>query len=76
MRAVSILVHADPGDRVEIVSDMPVKASTPAKRAGLKDIENAKGMQGVVVHYEFDDGYEACQCVATSLPLTVLLDAD
>ena len=52
-----------PGDRVEIVSDMPVK-----------EIENAKGMRGVVVHYEFDDGYECCQTLSTSLPVEVLLD--
>ena len=52
-----------PGDRVEIVRDVQVK-----------DIENAKGMQGVVTHYEFADGYESCQTCRTSNPVTVLLD--
>ena len=37
------------GDRVKIVNDVK-----------LKDIENTKGMEGLVLHYEFDDGYEAC----------------
>ena len=53
-----------PGDRVKIVSDAKVKEL------------DVKGRQGVVTHYEFDDGYEACQCVATSCPLTVLLDEE
>lgn len=53
-----------PGDRVEIIGD-DVK---------VKGIENAKGMQGVVTHYEFDDGYEACQTCSTSVPVAVLLD--
>ena len=52
-----------PGDRVEIVSDVQVK-----------EIENAKGLRGVVTHFEFDDGYESCQTCSTSRPLTVLLD--
>eukprot|EP00747_Dinoflagellata_sp_TGD_P220057 gnl/TRDRNA2_/TRDRNA2_92069_c1_seq2.p1 gnl/TRDRNA2_/TRDRNA2_92069_c1~~gnl/TRDRNA2_/TRDRNA2_92069_c1_seq2.p1 ORF type:complete len:109 (+),score=14.29 gnl/TRDRNA2_/TRDRNA2_92069_c1_seq2:46-327(+) len=52
-----------PGDRVEIVEDI-----------GVTGIENVKGMQGVVTHYEFDDGYESCQTCSTSCPVTVLLD--
>lgn len=52
-----------PGDRVKIVNDVKVK-----------DIENAKGMQGVVSHYEFDDGYEACQTCSTAVPVAVVLD--
>ena len=52
-----------PGDRVEVVGDVKVK-----------DIENAKGMCGVVTHFEFDDGYEACQTCSTTFPVTVLLD--
>ena len=52
-----------PGDRVEVVADIKVK-----------DIENAKGMQGVVTNFEFDDGYESCQTCSTSCPVTVLLD--
>lgn len=52
-----------PGDRVEIVGDVKVK-----------DIDNAKGMQGTVTHYEFDDGYESCQTCSTSCPVTVLLE--
>ena len=54
-----------PGDLVEIVADVQVQ-----------DIENAKGMRGVVTHYEFDDGYESCQTCSTSRPLTVLLRGD
>ena len=52
-----------PGDRVEVVADIKVK-----------DIENAKGMQGVVTNFEFDDGYESCQTCSTSRPVAVLLD--
>ena len=52
-----------PGDRVKIVSDIKVK-----------EIENANGMQGTVVHFEFDDGYESCQTCSSSCPVTVLLD--
>lgn len=52
-----------PGDRVEVIRDVKVK-----------EIENTKGMQGVVTHYEFDDGYESCQTCSTSCPVTVLLD--
>lgn len=54
-----------PGDRVKIVSEMQVK-----------EVENAKGMQGVVVHYEFDDGYECCQTLSTSMPLMVVLESE
>ena len=52
-----------PGDRVEIINSMKVK-----------EIEDAKGMQGTVTHYEFDDGYESCQTCSTSCPVSVLLD--
>ena len=52
-----------PGDRVKVVNDVKVK-----------EIENANGMQGVVVHFEFDDGYESCQTCSSSCPVTVLLD--
>jgi hypothetical protein len=52
-----------PGDRVKVVGDCKVK-----------EIENAKGMTGVVTHFEFDDGYESCQTCSTSCPVTVLLD--
>ena len=52
-----------PGDRVKIVSEEPVKT-----------ISNPKGMEGVVTHYEFDDGYEACQTCSTSCPVTVMLE--
>ena len=52
-----------PGDRVEVVADVKVK-----------DIESTKGMTGVVTHFEFDDGYEACQSCTTTTPVTVLLD--
>ena len=52
-----------PGDIVKIVTDIKVK-----------EIENAKGMQGLVTHYEFDDGYESCQTCSTSRPVVVLLD--
>ena len=52
-----------PGDRVEVVNSVKVK-----------EIEDVKGMQGVVSHYEFDDGYESCQTCSTSCPVTVLLD--
>uniref|UniRef100_A0A7S2NLV3 NAD(P)-binding domain-containing protein n=1 Tax=Haptolina brevifila TaxID=156173 RepID=A0A7S2NLV3_9EUKA len=53
-----------PGDRVEIVGAIAVR-----------EMEDARGMHGVVLHFEFDDGYEACQTCSTSCPLTVLLDA-
>lgn len=59
-----------PGDRVKIVNDMQVTFK------GETQIDNANGMEGLVIHYEFDDGYEACQCVATAFPLTVLLALD
>ena len=39
-----------------------------------KEIPNAEGMRGVVVHYDFDDGYESCQTCQSSYPVTVLLD--
>ena len=52
-----------PGDRVRVISDVAVKK-----------IENAKGMQGVVTHFEFDDGYESCQTCSTTAPVWVLLD--
>ena len=52
-----------PGDRVKVVGDCKVK-----------EIENAKGMTGVVTHFEFDDGYESCQTCSTSGPVTVRLD--
>ena len=54
-----------PGDRVEIVSSCPVK-----------EIEDAKGLRGVVTHYEFDDGYECCQTLSTSTPLTCAKGAE
>lgn len=38
-----------PGDRIEVVNDVKVKEG------------DVQGMQGTVIHYEFDDGYEACQ---------------
>ena len=57
-----------PGDRVKIVSDVQIK------RFGKVEIESAKGMQGTVTHYEFDDGYESCQTCSTACPVTVLLD--
>lgn len=53
-----------PGDRVKIVSDVEVKS-----------IENARGMKGTVTHFEFDDGYEACQTCSTTVPVAVLLDS-
>ena len=52
-----------PGDVIKVVGDVQVKA-----------IENANGMQGVVTHFEFDDGYESCQTCSTSCPVTVLLN--
>jgi len=52
-----------PGDRVEIVNDIKVKEL------------DARGMQGTVVHFEFDDGFESCQTCSTACPLTVMLDA-
>lgn len=55
-----------PGDRVKVVSDVPVK------RRGEVVLESARGIQGVVTHYEFDDGYESCQTCSTSCPVTVL----
>ena len=56
------------GDRVEVVSDVPLK------RRGEVVTESAKGIQGVVTHYEFDDGYESCQTCSTSCPVTVMFD--
>lgn len=53
-----------PGDRVEVIADVSVN----------KDIKNAEGMQGVVTHFDFDDGYESCQTCQSSYPVTVLLD--
>lgn len=58
-----------PGDRVKVVSEEPVRFGFP-----VKIIENPKGMEGVVTHYEFDDGYEACQTCSTSCPVTVMLE--
>merc|ERR1719401_565269 len=52
-----------PGDRVKVVGDVEVK-----------DIKNAKGMEGVVTNFDFDDGYESCQSCESSFPVTVLLD--
>ena len=51
-----------PGDRVKVDGDVKVK-----------EIENARGMQGLVTHFEFDDGYESCQTCSSSCPVTVLL---
>ena len=51
-----------PGDRVKIVGEVTVK-----------DVDTL-GMLGVLTHFEFDDGYEACQTCSTSCPVTVLLD--
>ena len=51
-----------PGDVVEIVGEVKVK-----------EIENARGMRGVVTHFEFDDGYESCQTCSSSCPVTVIL---
>jgi hypothetical protein len=59
-----------PGDRVKVVSDVPVK------RRGEVVLESARGIQAVVTHYEFDDGYESCQTCSTSLPVTVLFDEE
>ena len=59
-----------PGDRVRIVSDVPVK------RRGEVVLESAKGIEGVVTHYEFDDGYESCQTCSTACPVTVLFDEE
>ena len=53
-----------PGDRVKIVGDVKVKEV------------DVKGRQGTVRHYEFDDGYEACQTCSTTYPVTVILDDD
>ena len=58
-----------PGDRVKVVSEEPLRFGFP-----VKTIENPKGMEGVVTHYEFDDGYEACQTCSTSCPVTVMLE--
>ena len=51
-----------PGDRIKVVSDAKVKEVA------------AKGLRGVVTHFEFDDGYESCQTCSTSCPVTVLLE--
>ena len=59
-----------PGDRVRIVSDVPVK------RRGEVVLESARGIEGVVTHYEFDDGYESCQTCSTACPVTVLFDEE
>ena len=59
-----------PGDRVEVVCDEPVK------RRGEVVLESARGIQGVVTHYEFDDGYESCQTCSTSCPVTVQFDEE
>ena len=58
-----IVLDFYPGDRVEVVNDV-----------ALKGIESAKGMRGVVTHFEFDDGYESCQTCSTACPVKVLLD--
>mmetsp|Transcript_49332 Transcript_49332/g.81920 ORF Transcript_49332/g.81920 Transcript_49332/m.81920 type:complete len:193 (+) Transcript_49332:45-623(+) len=62
-----------PGDRVQVVSSVLVKAVFDDS---VEDFIDAKGMQGCVVHYEFDDGYESCQTCSTSCPVTVQLDND
>ena len=52
-----------PGDRVEVVVNVAVR-----------HIANAKGLVGTVEFFDFDDGYEACQCTTTSSPVTVVFD--
>ncbi len=52
-----------PGDIVKVV-----------KSVTIKDIDDAKGMRGVVKHFEFDDGFESCQTCSTACPVTVLFD--
>ena len=47
-----------PGDRVEIIDDE----------------SDYEGQQGVVVNFDFDDGYMSCQTTNSRYPLTVVLD--
>ena len=45
----------------------------PGDRVEVLD-DDYEGRQGVVLHYDFDDGYESCQTCQSSYPVTVLLD--
>jgi len=45
----------------------------PGDRVEILD-EDYEGMEGVVVHFDFDDGYESCQTCQSSYPVTVLFD--
>ena len=47
-----------PGDRVEIIDDE----------------SDYEGQQGVVINFDFDDGYMSCQTTNSRYPLTVVLD--
>ncbi|CAE7667507.1 unnamed protein product [Symbiodinium pilosum] len=47
-----------PGDRIEVIDDE----------------SDYEGRQGVVLNYDFDDGYMSCQTTNSRYPLTVMLD--
>ena len=57
--------------------DAPLVASDVyEKRAEDDAFLKSRPIEGVVTHYEFDDGYESCQTCSTACPVTVLFDEE